>query len=199
MSASGVQRFSGSNCFCSPFAFDFMASSAHLDSHENHEIARESPFQAVCWVPSKSWQWLRVFHHWSFSTRSWCGALNWSRDCLIPRNPSSTIFRDLHPRYFPGPGNQLRKPRIHGQSSYFDNKKYSRELSQHSDCRGCAWARTHIFVNRLDGNGGWPGYGDWHKISQHHYFGRYATTLHGPQSWCPCYLTKKSRCDLRTL
>jgi len=81
-------------------------------------------------------------------------ALNWSRDFLIPRNPSSTIFRDPHPRCFPGPGNQLRKPRIHGRSNYFDNKKYNHELSQHLDCRGCAWARAHIFVNKLGGNEG---------------------------------------------
>jgi len=52
--------------------------------------------------------------------------------------------------------------------------------------------RTHIFVGRFGGNGGRLGYGDWHKISQHHYFGKYAATSPGLQSWRPCYLTKKS-------
>jgi hypothetical protein len=52
---------------------------------------------------------------------------------LYPEIHQVPIFRYLHPRYFPGSGNQLRKTRIHGWSSYSDNKKYSRELSQHSD------------------------------------------------------------------
>jgi hypothetical protein len=81
----------------------------------------------------------------------------------------------------------------------FDNKKYSCEFFQHLNCRSYARARTHIFVGRLGGNGGRPGYGDWHGISQHHYFGRYATTLPGLQSWRPCHLTEKSRCGLETL
>ncbi len=199
MSASGVQRLSGSNRFCGPLAFDFVPSSVRLDSHEKHEIVRWSPLQAVCWVHSKSRQWPRVFHHWSFSTESQRGALSRNWDRLIPENPSNAIFRYPHPCYFPGPSNQLRKPRIDGQLSYSDNKKYSRELSQHSDCQGCTQARAHIFVGKLSGNGGWPGYGDWHKIFQHHYFGRYATTSPGPQSWRPYYLIDKSRCGLKTL
>jgi len=66
------------------------------------------------------------------------GCLFWHSSSPIGRWTNRTFG-------FPGPGNQLRKPRIHGRSSYFDNKKYSCELSQHSDCRGCAWARAHIF------------------------------------------------------
>jgi hypothetical protein len=79
--------------------------------------------------------------------------------------------------------------------SYSDNKKYSCELSQHLDCRGCARARARIFVSK----GGRLSYGDWHKNFQHHYSGRYATTSPSPQSWCPCYLIKKSWCGLKTL
>ncbi len=66
----GVQRLSSNNCFCGPLAFDFVASNARLDSHKKHEIACWSPLQAVCWIPSKSQQWPRVFHHWSFSIGS---------------------------------------------------------------------------------------------------------------------------------
>jgi len=172
-----------------------MVSSVCLDSHGKHEITHKSPLQAVCWVPSENRQWSRVSYHWSFSTE----ALSWSRDRLIPRNPSSTIFRDPHPRCFPGPNNQLRKPRVHGQLNYSDNKKYSREFSQHLDYRGCAQVRARIFVSRLDGNRGRPSYDDWHIIFQHHYSGRYATTSPSPQSWRPYYVTKKSRCGLRIL
>jgi hypothetical protein len=160
MSTSGVQRLSGNNRFCGLLTFGFVAWSARLDSHVKHEITRRSLLQAVCRVPSKSQQWLRVFHHWSFSTRSRRGALSRSRDRLIPGNPLNAIFRYPHPRCFLGPGNQLHKPRIHGQSNYSDNKKYSHELFQHSDCWGCAQARARIFVGKLDGNGGRPGYGD---------------------------------------
>jgi hypothetical protein len=38
MSANGVQRLSGNNRFCGPFAFDFVASNAHLDSHEKMRL-----------------------------------------------------------------------------------------------------------------------------------------------------------------
>ncbi len=126
-------------------------------------------------------------------------ALSWIWDHLIPRNPSSAIFRYLHPCCFPSHGNQLRKPKIHGRLSYFDNKKYNCELFQLSNCWGCARARARIFVVRFDGNEGWPSYCDWHEISQHHYFGKYATTSLGLQSWRPCYLIEKSRCSLGTL
>jgi hypothetical protein len=98
-----------------------------------------------------------------------------------------------------GLGNQLRKPRIHGRSNYSYNKKYSCEFSQHSNCQGCARARAPIFVSRLGGNEGRLGYGDWHKISQHRYFGRYATTSLGPPSWDPYYLIEKSQCNLGIL
>jgi len=87
-------------------------------------------------------------------------ALNQSQAHLILGNPSSAIFKYPHPRCFPGPGNQLRKPRIHGWLNYSNNKKYSRELSQHLDYRGRAQARACIFVGKLNGNGGQPGYGD---------------------------------------
>jgi len=160
MSASGVQRLSGNNRFYGLLTFGFVVWSACLDSHKKHEITHQSPLQAICWVPSKSRQWLRVFHHWSFSIGSRRGAFSQSQNRLIRRNPSRDIFKYLHPCCFPGPGNQLRKPRIHGRSSYSNNKKYSRELSQHSDCRGCAQARARIFVGRFDGNGGRLGYGD---------------------------------------
>jgi hypothetical protein len=106
------------------------------------------------------------------------------------RNPSSAIFRYPHPCYFPSPSNQLCKPRIHGRSSYSDNKKYSRELSQHSNCQGCAQARACIFVGRLSGNGGRPSYGNWHKNFQHHYSSRYATTLPNLQISVPVILLK---------
>ncbi len=157
------------------------------------------PLQAICWVPSKSRQWPRIFHHWSFSTKSQHRGLSRSQDYFILENPSSAIYRYPHPRCFPGHGNQLCKPRIHGRSSYSDNKKYNREFSQHSDCQSCARAKARIFVGRLGGNGGRLGYGDWHGISQHHYSGRYVTTSPGPQNWRPCYFTKKSRCALETL
>jgi len=129
MCANGVQRLSGNNRFYGLLAFGFMASNARLDSHGKHEITHWSPLEAICWVPSESQQWPIIFHHWSFSIESRRGALGQSQDHLIPGNPSSTIFRYPHPRCFRGPGNQLRKPRIHGQSNYYNNKKYSCELS----------------------------------------------------------------------
>jgi hypothetical protein len=39
-------------------------------------------------------------------------------------------------------------------------KKYNCELFQHSNCRGRARAKIHIFVGKLDGNMGRLGYGD---------------------------------------
>jgi hypothetical protein len=42
---------------------------------------------------------------------------------------------------------------IHGRSNFSDNKKYNRELSQHSNCLGCARVKARIFVGRLGGNG----------------------------------------------
>ncbi len=92
-------------------------------------------------------QWPRVFHHWSFFVGSQHEALSRSWDRLIPRNPSSAIFRNRHPHCFLGLGNQLRKPRIHGRSSYSDNKKYSREFSQHLDCLiGTIITKKNIFT-----------------------------------------------------
>jgi len=38
MSTSGVQKLSGNNRFCSPFAFGFVASSARLDSHRKMRL-----------------------------------------------------------------------------------------------------------------------------------------------------------------
>ncbi len=154
MYANGVQRLLGRNHFCSALALSFVASNARLNSHGKHEIAHRSPLQAVCWVPSESRQWPRIFHHWSFSIGNQCETLNQSRDRLINGNPSSAIFKYLHPHCSPDLGNQLRKPRIHGWSNYFDNKKYCRELSQHSDYRSYARTRARIFVGRFGGNGG---------------------------------------------
>ncbi len=38
MSVSGVQRLSGSNRFCSPFAFDFVALNARFDFHKKMRL-----------------------------------------------------------------------------------------------------------------------------------------------------------------
>jgi len=141
-----------------------VASNARLDSHKKREIIRQSHLQAVCWIPFESRQWPWVFHHWSFSIGSQRRAFSLNQDRFIPGNPSSAIFKYPHPRCFSGPGNQLRKPRIYGRSSYSNNKKYNRELSQHSNCRGCVRVKARIFFGRFSGNRGQLGYGDWHKI-----------------------------------
>jgi hypothetical protein len=83
MFANGVQRLSGINHFYSPLVFIFLASSAHLDSNGKHEFTHQSFFQVVCWVPSKSRQWPKIFRHRSFSTRSQHKTLNWNQDRLI--------------------------------------------------------------------------------------------------------------------
>ncbi len=185
MSASGVQRLLGNNRFCDLFTFSFVAWSACLDCHKKHEIVCWSPLQAVCWVPSKSWQWPKVFHH--FPLKANAKPLVEVKIALYPKIHQAPSLDTLIHVVFPAMAiNYVNQGYMDGRTILTTKNTVVNSLN--TQIVEVVFEREHVFfVYIFDGNEGQPSYGDWHEISQHHYSGMYATTLHGPESWCPCY------------